>query len=68
MNLDPTLNLIDWTTGETYLAVTCKNCGWQFPFAQTTDKLPQCPLQIVCIECEESSDYCPKEFTQLLAI
>jgi uncharacterized protein (DUF983 family) len=67
MNFDPTVNLITWTTGKLYLAVACKNCGWQFPFANASDEQPECPIEIVCIECEASAFYCPKEFERIQA-
>jgi len=64
--LNPTINLIDWIEGECYKG-HCKNCVWPFPFAKSSVKFPECPIEIVCIECETSAFYCPKEFEQVRA-
>ena len=43
--------MTEWTTGEWYLAVTCKHRGWQFPLSRADQTLPQRPIEITCIEC-----------------
>jgi len=31
------------------------------------DRLPECPIKLSCIDCDQSDHYCPKEFAKVQA-
>ena len=59
--------ILEWIPGRWYFAVDCHVCGWQFPFARVDDPLPECPIQLTCIDCQQSDYYCAKEFVRVEA-
>jgi len=59
--------MLEWIAGQWYLAAHCHLCGLQFAFASAEDRLPECPLKLTCIDCEQSDHYCRKEFVSVQA-
>jgi len=56
--------MLGWVNGQWYLAVQCHLRGWQFAFARADDRLPECPIKLTCIDCQQADHYCPKEICE----
>jgi hypothetical protein len=59
--------MLEWILGEWYVAVDCHMCGLQFAFASAKDPRLECRIQLTCIDCRQTDQYCSTEFVRVEA-